>query len=237
MSKHHATHRMVPSRTFGALGLAVAVTIAIGGAAVGVLPQLKADRADPDTSAALGPAAIETAALDTWSSPNQSPSGGSRRRASPRSPRCPTDPARAGASCSTERSTGVARRRRQCGRAYVSGLGQSVQHPAAWQYPVQSKSRHAGAFDGSGTMEYFVRFATGFSEPIGFHSVPKDNSGNLEQTQDELGTPLSAGCVRHGCPTRSPSGTSLPWAPRSSSPPDPHADGSVCPPDGSLLSP
>ena len=47
-------------------------------------------------------------------------------------------------------------------------------------YRVQSKSRTANAFDGSGTMEYFVRFATGFSEPIGFHSVPKDNAGVLE---------------------------------------------------------
>jgi lipoprotein-anchoring transpeptidase ErfK/SrfK len=65
---------------------------------------------------------------------------------------------------------------------------------------VQSKSRHAGAFDGSGTMEYFVRFATGFSDPIGFHSVPKDNAGDLEQTKSELGTPLSAGCVRQWLP-------------------------------------
>ena len=50
-------------------------------------------------------------------------------------------------------------------------------------YQVQSKSRTATAFDGSGTMEYFVRFTTGFSEPIGFHSVPKYNSGALEQTK------------------------------------------------------
>ncbi len=65
---------------------------------------------------------------------------------------------------------------------------------------MQSKSRTAGAFDGSGTMEYFVRFATGFSEPIGFHSVPKDNSGALEQTKAQLGTRLSAGCVRQWLP-------------------------------------
>jgi lipoprotein-anchoring transpeptidase ErfK/SrfK len=63
-------------------------------------------------------------------------------------------------------------------------------------YRVQSKQRHATAFDSSGTMEYFVRFATGFSEPIGFHSVPVDRSGKLEQTKAQLGTPLSAGCVR-----------------------------------------
>jgi hypothetical protein len=63
-------------------------------------------------------------------------------------------------------------------------------------YRVESRSRHANAFDGSGTMEYFVRFATGRNAPIGFHTVPIDHGGQLEQTRDELGTPQSAGCVR-----------------------------------------
>ncbi len=63
-------------------------------------------------------------------------------------------------------------------------------------YSVQSRSRHATAFDYSGSMEYFVRFATGYTAPIGFHTVPVDNQGRPEQTKDQLGTPLSAGCVR-----------------------------------------
>ena len=63
-------------------------------------------------------------------------------------------------------------------------------------YSVQSKSRHATAFDYSGSMEYFVRFATGFTAPIGFHTVPVDNAGRPEQSKEELGTPTSAGCVR-----------------------------------------
>lgn len=67
-------------------------------------------------------------------------------------------------------------------------------------YRVQSRTRHATAFDASGSMEFFVRFATGFSAPIGFHSVPVDNAGALEQTKDQLGTPLSAGCVRQWKP-------------------------------------
>ena len=67
-------------------------------------------------------------------------------------------------------------------------------------YTVQSRTRHATAFDASGSMEYFVRFATGFSAPIGFHSVPVDNAGVLEQTKAQLGTPLSAGCVRQWMP-------------------------------------
>lgn len=67
-------------------------------------------------------------------------------------------------------------------------------------YTVVSKSRYAGAFDGSGRMEYFVRFATGAREPIGFHSVPVDNAGRIEQSKAQLGTPLSAGCVRQWMP-------------------------------------
>ena len=63
-------------------------------------------------------------------------------------------------------------------------------------YSVQSKSRFATAFDYSGSMEYFVRFATGYTAPIGFHTVPVDNAGRPEQTKAELGKPRSAGCVR-----------------------------------------
>ena len=63
-------------------------------------------------------------------------------------------------------------------------------------YHVESKTRNANAFDGSGTMEYFVRFATGRNAPIGFHTVPVDHDGKLEQTRDQLGSPQSAGCVR-----------------------------------------
>ncbi|WP_293787041.1 L,D-transpeptidase [uncultured Aeromicrobium sp.] len=63
-------------------------------------------------------------------------------------------------------------------------------------YAVRARYRHATSFDNSGTMEYFVEFTTGWSEPIGFHSIPVDNAGNLEQSVDELGRPLSAGCIR-----------------------------------------
>lgn len=63
-------------------------------------------------------------------------------------------------------------------------------------YTVESKTRYATAFDYSGSMEYFVRFATGFTAPIGFHTVPVDNAGRPEQSKEQLGTPTSAGCVR-----------------------------------------
>jgi lipoprotein-anchoring transpeptidase ErfK/SrfK len=63
-------------------------------------------------------------------------------------------------------------------------------------YSVGGKTRHATAFDYSGSMEYFVQFATGYTAPIGFHTVPVDNAGRPEQSKEQLGTPTSAGCVR-----------------------------------------
>lgn len=76
----------------------------------------------------------------------------------------------------------------------VSGSTHDNLRPGS--YHVESKTRNANAFDGSGTMEYFVRFATGRNAPIGFHTVPVDHDGKLEQTRDQLGSPQSAGCVR-----------------------------------------
>jgi lipoprotein-anchoring transpeptidase ErfK/SrfK len=63
-------------------------------------------------------------------------------------------------------------------------------------YSVFSRTEQTYAFDGSGSMKYFVGFARGRNAVIGFHDIPLDNSGNLVQTLDQLGTPLSHGCVR-----------------------------------------
>jgi hypothetical protein len=64
-------------------------------------------------------------------------------------------------------------------------------------YEVYSRSEQAYAFDGSGSMKYFVRFAEGDTgAAIGFHDIPLDNDGDLVQTVDQLGTPQSHGCIR-----------------------------------------
>jgi hypothetical protein len=76
----------------------------------------------------------------------------------------------------------------------VSGSKTDNLQPGSYQ--VQARLRHADAFDGSGTMEYFVRFAMGRRAPIGFHTVPIDHHGQLEQSHDQLGSRQSAGCVR-----------------------------------------
>nr|WP_246304153.1 L,D-transpeptidase [Nocardioides thalensis] len=63
-------------------------------------------------------------------------------------------------------------------------------------YEVFSTSRYAVGIDDSGTMEYFVRFTHGDEgAAIGFHTIPVDD-GVPVQTRDQLGTPLSHGCIR-----------------------------------------
>ena len=62
-------------------------------------------------------------------------------------------------------------------------------------YEVYSRSAQAWGIDDSGTMKYFVRFAHGDNAAIGFHDIPVDD-GRPVQDVDQLGTPLSHGCVR-----------------------------------------
>ncbi len=63
-------------------------------------------------------------------------------------------------------------------------------------YRVQLKTRHTTSYDYASTMQYFVRFTSGRNAPIGFHDIPVDNGGRLVQTTDDLGKPLSSGCIR-----------------------------------------
>lgn len=63
-------------------------------------------------------------------------------------------------------------------------------------YEVFSRSRYAVGIDSSGTMEYFVRFTYGDEgAAIGFHTIPVADGAPV-QTRDQLGTPLSHGCIR-----------------------------------------
>ena len=62
-------------------------------------------------------------------------------------------------------------------------------------YEVYSRSEQAWGIDDSGTMKYFVRFAQGDNAAIGFHDIPVDD-GEPVQSVNELGTPLSHGCIR-----------------------------------------
>jgi lipoprotein-anchoring transpeptidase ErfK/SrfK len=66
-------------------------------------------------------------------------------------------------------------------------------------YTVYSRSRHAVGIDDSGVMEYFTRFTRGVNAAIGFHSIPTKDGRPL-QTEKQLGTPQSHGCIRQALP-------------------------------------
>ncbi len=80
------------------------------------------------------------------------------------------------------------------GRTYpVSGSIYDNLQPGS--YAVFSRSEQAWGIDNSGTMRNFVRFAHGPNAAIGFHDIP-ELDGRPVQTERQLGTPLSHGCVR-----------------------------------------
>lgn len=75
----------------------------------------------------------------------------------------------------------------------VSGM---FRNPPAGHYSIYSKSEVAYGFRG-GSMKHMVRFAWGANGwRIGFHSIGVDETGAPNQTLDQLGQGLSAGCVR-----------------------------------------
>jgi len=68
--------------------------------------------------------------------------------------------------------------------------------PVPGTYSVFSKSERAWAgYDGI-TMRWMIRFAQGTDLAIGFHSIPRDAQGRPLQTEAQLGTYRSSGCVR-----------------------------------------
>jgi lipoprotein-anchoring transpeptidase ErfK/SrfK len=76
----------------------------------------------------------------------------------------------------------------------VSGSTYDNLHPGTFN--VYSKSEDAWGADDSGSMKSFVRFTQGDSgAAIGFHDIPVKD-GRLIQTEAQLGTPMSHGCIR-----------------------------------------
>lgn len=73
--------------------------------------------------------------------------------------------------------------------------GSLTDNLAKGDYKVFSKSSKAEGIDDSGSMQWFVRFARGDRAAIGFHDIPVQ-SGTPLQTEAQLGTPLSHGCIR-----------------------------------------
>lgn len=68
--------------------------------------------------------------------------------------------------------------------------------PAAGTYSVYSKSERAWAGHDGITMQWMVRFAHGSTLAIGFHAIPRYADGRPLQSESQLGTYQSSGCIR-----------------------------------------
>jgi lipoprotein-anchoring transpeptidase ErfK/SrfK len=75
----------------------------------------------------------------------------------------------------------------------VTGSNRDNVQPGS--YVVQSRTRHARAYTGSGTFEFFVKFTDGRNAPIGFHTITANARGRLVYAREDLGTPRTPGCV------------------------------------------
>lgn len=83
---------------------------------------------------------------------------------------------------------------RTSGSWLVSGR-KSIPRPGT--YSIYSRSRWTTSKNGSVRMEYMLRFTKASSgTAIGFHAIPVDKNGEPVQSEEELGQPRSAGCVR-----------------------------------------
>lgn len=172
----------------GALGL----TIAIAAVAIGVLPT---PTGVSPASAGTEPAALQSSRLAVIEMPEPEPEPVTLAVAEEPAPPAESGQGRRIVFDQTDQRVWLI----EAGETVVSTYlvsGSRFDNLRPGTYAVQSRSRHATSFDYSGTMEYFVRFTTGWRAPIGFHSIPVYNNGEPEQTLEELGTPLSAGCIR-----------------------------------------
>jgi hypothetical protein len=79
------------------------------------------------------------------------------------------------------------------GNFFVSGR---ADQPKPDTYRIFSKSRHTIAGHDDIRMEYMVRFTWGVEQAIGFHNIPIDGFGEAMQSEAQLGSYRSEGCVR-----------------------------------------
>jgi hypothetical protein len=208
VSEPRGTHRAVPVRPrYGrltALGVSLAVTaIAVLGS-FGMLPLSDGDGAaaqkSPTSAAAadIGQAA-EMPSEDASSSSSSSSSSADSTEAEVDPAEDTTLPADSGEGRRVVFSQGRQRvwligAKERVQRTYlVSGSVYDNLDPGS--YEVYSRSEQAWGIDDSGTMKYFVRFAQGDRAAIGFHDIPVAD-GKPVQTLEQLGTPLSHGCIR-----------------------------------------
>lgn len=209
---------MSPSR-WAAMSSAVLITVLTVTAALGVGPgAAMAETTGPRSLVAIGqahnqdsepPGDTDTQVEDTqpeartddWLTIDEPPVKNTPEPKTPSEPTATELPARSGAGKrvvfdeSAQRVWLVAADNDVVRTYLVSGAkDEDLLKPGS--YRVYSKSRDAVSYNLKETMNYMVRFTAGDNAAIGFHDLPAHPDGTLAQSRDELGTPLSAGCIR-----------------------------------------
>ena len=75
----------------------------------------------------------------------------------------------------------------------VSG---NLRLPKPGVYHVIEEGKKVNGWSGNLRLPWFTRFTYGPSADIGFHGIPVRPDGSWVQSVEQLGQPLSAGCVR-----------------------------------------
>lgn len=184
----------------GAFCVAVAVTVLVGAAGIGLLPRVEgATQATassleasnlaivtvPESGATQDSASALAAKVETTADTLPKSSGTGKRVVFSQS----------------EQRVWLVNNDASIDRTYkVSGSIEDNLHAGTYAVQVQVQVLHATAYDYASRMEYFVQFTSGKNAPIGFHDIPISNGGKLLQTTAQLGTPLSSGCIRQERP-------------------------------------
>lgn len=177
---------------------AIALTVLIGAAGIGLFPHFQDS---PSAAAQSASTAFEQASIATI---ELAPSKTAVRQASAVVAKSATLPADSG----TGRRIVFSQSGQRVWLVEASGTitdtylvsGSLHDNLAAGTYAVQLHQMDATAYDYKSQMKYFVQFTRGKNAAIGFHDIPISNGGELLQTTAELGTPLSSGCIRQHRP-------------------------------------
>lgn len=193
-------HRQVRERSrAGIFAFALALTVLVGAAGVGLLPHLEGGS---PAVASFSPSAFEQASIAEVEAP-AAPKTATRAKteAATRSTALPDGSGtgrRVVFDQSDQRVWLVEASGRIADTYLVSGSIHDNLDPGT--YAVQLHLLHATAYDYKSRMDYFVQFTRGQNAPIGFHDIPVGNNGKLLQTTAQLGTALSSGCIRQERP-------------------------------------
>lgn len=181
----------------GLFAFALAITLIVGAAGVGLFPRLENGSA---ASADIASTAFQNAQLTPVEAPVKKKARDTTALAATVEKTGDALPAGSGVgrrvvfSQSEQRVWLVENSGKVTSTYLVSGSSHPNLSPGT--YAVQLHLLHATAYDYKSHMDYFVQFTRGQNAPIGFHDIPVSNGGGLLQTTDQLGTPLSSGCIR-----------------------------------------